>query len=273
MGIGASLGVRGRVEHGFLRVRSCGRLRVWAGLWRLIPQLPEDKSRWRARSETFDFSSENRILLSDAASGGPDRGRQAGSNKPENAPRPPYSAQVTPLFLQSLALWLLVLHSMAAVVACGSSVHLAVGSLRLLRGKTVRPRSLRIHAATTLAAYVCCGIVGALLYPRYRVLVRGLFLDRCAPWAANLFDFKENLATLGLPMAIGALFLAFSFCFAPGQTLPCDSAASSGPKTDTTADSVAPLVLWIFAMLSVGTAACCVTETVSGLLVTAVRGA
>ena len=58
---------------------------------------------------------------------------------------------------------------------------------------------------------------GGLVYPRYRYFVRGLYLDRYAPWASNLFDFKENLATLGLPLAIGAFVLARELAQAPAD--------------------------------------------------------
>ncbi len=45
------------------------------------------------------------------------------------------------------------------------------------------------------------------LSPTYRYHVRALFLDRHHPMVANVFDIKENLATIALPLALalGAL--------------------------------------------------------------------
>ena len=43
--------------------------------------------------------------------------------------------------------------------------------------------------------------LGALLYPTYRYHVRALFLDQHHPMVSNLFDVKENLATIALPLA------------------------------------------------------------------------
>ena len=67
---------------------------------------------------------------------------------------------------------------------------------------------MRIYAATAAIAYGVTFVLGALAYPTYRYVVRGLYLDRHAPWASNLFDIKENFASIGLPLVIGALVLS-----------------------------------------------------------------
>jgi hypothetical protein len=51
-------------------------------------------------------------------------------------------------------------------------------------------------------------LLGALAYPSYRYYVRGLYLDRYAVWASNLFDIKENFAAVGLPLVIAAFLLS-----------------------------------------------------------------
>ena len=51
-------------------------------------------------------------------------------------------------------------------------------------------------------------MLGALAYPTFRYHVRGLYLDRHAVWASNLFEMKENLAVVGLPLAVGALLMS-----------------------------------------------------------------
>ena len=85
------------------------------------------------------------------------------------------------LFLQTWGPLLVVLHTLGAIVLSGSSVHQALLSIQLLRRKQVRFGLLRIYALTTLCAYLATTLAGALLYPRYRVLIRALFLDRHAP--------------------------------------------------------------------------------------------
>ena len=100
---------------------------------------------------------------------------------------------------------------------------------------------------------------GALVYPRYRYFVRGLYLDRYAPWASNLFDFKENLATLGLPLAIGAFVLA-------RELLPTSPAAPRGPQPGLKA------VRLLYGLFALGTSLISVFNIVAGLLCTSVRG-
>ena len=51
-------------------------------------------------------------------------------------------------------------------------------------------------------------ILGMVLYPAYRVEVRGRYLDHVAPWATNTFDIKENLALVALPLCLAAWYLA-----------------------------------------------------------------
>jgi hypothetical protein len=158
---------------------------------------------------------------------------------------------------------LLVLHALCAFVLCGTSVHQAVYSLRLyLRPfSAARLRKCRLFSLIVLLSYLGVVAVGALLYPRYRYFVRGLYLDRYAPWASNLFDFKENLATIGLPFAIAAFFLARALGSSapPAQSDP--SLAAQGRR-----------LLALYALFAVGTALIVAFNCIAGLLVASVRG-
>src|SRR5690242_17375913 len=111
------------------------------------------------------------------------------------------------IFLAAYGRPLLVLHALCAVALCGAAVHQGVIAALLLRGRA-RPRLQRVYGLVALCLYGVTLLFGALLYPRYRYFIRALYLDRHAPWAANLFDLKENLATLGVPLAIGAFLLS-----------------------------------------------------------------
>jgi hypothetical protein len=110
------------------------------------------------------------------------------------------------IIFDSISRWLILTHALAAVVLLGAATHNAVVTVGMLRG-LLRPRLGKIYTAVVAAAYVAVMASGAMAYPSYRYWVRGLYFDRYAPWAANLFDIKENFAALGLPLAIGALLV------------------------------------------------------------------
>lgn len=104
-------------------------------------------------------------------------------------------------FLFGLRKLLLMLHFASAVVLTGSSVHLALRMPALVRGR-VNPRLERLWGRVAAVTYALTYGLGAMLYPTYRYHVRALFLDRHHPMIANLFDIKENLATIALPLAL-----------------------------------------------------------------------
>jgi hypothetical protein len=109
--------------------------------------------------------------------------------------------------LEPYARFLVLLHAAAAIVLVGSSTH----HLLVALGYTSRERRVRlgrIYALVGACAYAVTFGLGALAYPTYRYHVRGLYLDRHAVWASNLFDMKENFAALGLPLVVGALVLS-----------------------------------------------------------------
>lgn len=115
------------------------------------------------------------------------------------------------LFLEALARPLLLLHALIAVGLGGASTHLALVSIRMLRGNLSLGRLARVYAQVIGATYVAAFAAGLLMYPQYRYVVRALYLDRYEPWASNLFDIKENLAAMGLPLALGLFALGRRF--------------------------------------------------------------
>ena len=110
-------------------------------------------------------------------------------------------------FLESSARFLVLLHAAAAIVLVGASTHHVLIALGYARGSS-KVRLGRIYALVGACAYAITFGLGALAYPTYRYQVRGLYLDRHAVWASNLFDMKENFAALGLPLVVGALVLS-----------------------------------------------------------------
>ena len=102
---------------------------------------------------------------------------------------------------------LLLAHTVAAGVLVGSSTHLALQSIALLRGRA-RARLLRIYPPVVFTAWLVVIALGAAMYPTYRVAVRHEYLDIYAVWASILFDIKENLALFVGPLLAGAWLMS-----------------------------------------------------------------
>lgn len=178
---------------------------------------------------------------------------------------PPPSATVPPIFLYGLGRPLLVLHALCALSLCGTSVHQAVYALRLFTRPfaAVRLTKCRLFSRLVLLSYLAVVGLGGLLYPRYRYFVRGLYLDRYAPWASNLFDFKENLATVGLPFAVAAFFLARTLYRQPALL------TTEGDSQD---GRLGRRLVALYAFFAIATAVVVGFNSIAGLLVASVRG-
>ncbi len=101
---------------------------------------------------------------------------------------------------------LLIGHALAAGVLAGALTHLSLSTRQARRGKA-NPRLLRLYPRVALGAWAVVTALGALLYPSYRIRVRAEYFDAALPWASALFDLKENLAALVLPLLVGAWIL------------------------------------------------------------------
>ncbi len=144
---------------------------------------------------------------------------------------------------------LLVLHDAGAVVLLGAATHHAIAMRHYLRGRFERVAAEKTWARVVAASYVVTFALGAIVYPSYRYHVRGLYLDRYAPFYAGLFDVKEVFASLTLvvALAIGAL----SFTFRPREE---------------------PWLVRIYAAMSVLVCAVAWFDAVAGVIVASVRG-
>jgi hypothetical protein len=111
------------------------------------------------------------------------------------------------LVLGSLARPLLVLHALLGFTALGAGAHLAVVLWRARRAPELPPIA-RLYCRLLGGTFAASLGVGLLIYPSYRYTVRGLYLDRYEPWASSLFDIKENLAALALPLALALVVAA-----------------------------------------------------------------
>lgn len=154
------------------------------------------------------------------------------------------------IFLYEARTWLLVLHALSSFVLLGASTHHALLMRHYLRGRFLFKRLAKVYAKVIAVAYVVCFAIGALAYPSYRYHVRGLYLDRYAPWAAELFDMKEMFASLALLVAVGLGLLALTF----------------DPEEE-------PHLAPVYATMSALVCAVVWFNVVAGLIVVSVRGA
>lgn len=110
------------------------------------------------------------------------------------------------VLLEGAARPLLIAHAVLGFTAVGAATHLAVYAVLALRGRALA--GLRRFSWIAPAAVLPQFALGLLLYPVYRVRVRLPDLDRNAPHVAQLFDFKEHLAAVGLALVVAAALLA-----------------------------------------------------------------
>ncbi len=120
---------------------------------------------------------------------------------------PPANEEV---FLYGARRLLMVLHVAGSIVLVGASTHHVLQMRHYWRGKFIGIPLEKRWAKVVAISYIFTFVVGALLYPTYRYHVRGLFLDRYAPFYAGLFDVKEVYASLTLVIALGLGALSFT---------------------------------------------------------------
>jgi hypothetical protein len=153
------------------------------------------------------------------------------------------------VFLYGARRALLLLHAIGSIVLVGAATHHAIEMRHYFAGRYGRHKLEKTWAKVVSVTYVLTFAVGALLYPAYRVHVRGLYLDRHAPAYSGLFDVKEVYASLTLVVAIALGALAHTLRPADSRELTRIYAAMSW---------IVCAVVWL--------------EVVAGVLVVSVRG-
>ena len=150
------------------------------------------------------------------------------------------------MLTESVARWMLVLHTLVGVAAVGAATHLVIWLRRYLRGQSGRRRAVLRFAWIVLALQLGAFIAGNVMYPTYKVQVRSAYLEnapaitaaerakqqelgklaaregadvpeptatiemvRRAAQAARWFDVKEHWVALGLFVS-AALILVLS---------------------------------------------------------------
>jgi hypothetical protein len=152
------------------------------------------------------------------------------------------------LFLEGLARVVVVLHTVAALALVGAATHHAVVAWGYLRG-SFKVRLARVYAATVLVTWLVTFVLGLLAYPTFRYNVRALYMDAHEAWASNLFDVKEHLAALGIPIVAGVFLLSRAI----------------EPRTDRGLARAYTLMTWLVAAIVW-------FDVLSGLVITMVKG-
>lgn len=99
---------------------------------------------------------------------------------------------------------LLILHGLVGVALLGALTHQAA---TLLRQRTVRTGSFidrymgvnqRAFVGAVVVLYAAEVLLGAIIYPTYRIDVRIPFEEMSMGWAVGVFELKEHFAGIGL---------------------------------------------------------------------------
>ena len=101
---------------------------------------------------------------------------------------------------------LLILHGLVGVALLGAITHQTVSVFRRRQARSGsfidRYTGVNTHVFTTavLWLYPVGLIMGAVIYPAYRLNVRIPFEEMSLGWAVGLFELKEHFAAIGLAL-------------------------------------------------------------------------
>lgn len=104
------------------------------------------------------------------------------------------------IFLESAYSFFLLLHLFVTFVLVGSMTHGLFVVIGYLRGKYNRQKLEWLYVRVALWSYVIVYVIGALIYPAYRIYMRQQYFDPQLPWATGLFEVKEHWGAVGLAM-------------------------------------------------------------------------
>jgi hypothetical protein len=97
---------------------------------------------------------------------------------------------------------LLLIHAVSALALVGASTHSGLLGIAHLRGRAAKVQLDRLYSAVVFWLYLVTFMLGAFIYPSFRVDVRAAYLDEALPLGTRLFELKEHLIALG---AVGAI--------------------------------------------------------------------
>ena len=115
------------------------------------------------------------------------------------------------VFLENYYEILLLVHLFATFVLIGSMTHNLLIVVGYVRGKFGRQKLEWLYVRVSLWTYIIVYVIGALIYPAYRIYIRHHYFDPQLPWATGLFEVKEHWGAVGLAMFFVYYFLRKSF--------------------------------------------------------------
>jgi hypothetical protein len=101
---------------------------------------------------------------------------------------------------------LLIIHGLVGVALLGAITHQMVSAFRRrqARNGSFIDRYTGVNQRTFTIAVLCLYpaglIIGAVIYPAYRLNVRIPFEEMSLGWAVGLFELKEHFAGIGLAL-------------------------------------------------------------------------
>ncbi len=104
------------------------------------------------------------------------------------------------VFLERFYEVLLLAHLFATFVLVGCLTHNLLIVLKYIRGKFGRQKLELYYTRVAFWSYVIVYVLGALIYPAYRVYIRADYFDPQLPWATGLFEVKEHWGAVGLAL-------------------------------------------------------------------------
>lgn len=99
---------------------------------------------------------------------------------------------------------LLILHGLVGVALLGAITHQAVAVLGTSRGQSpgfitrYARVSSRAFCGAVTALFIASVVLGAVIYPSYRLDVRVPLEEMQLSWAVGLFELKEHFGGIGL---------------------------------------------------------------------------
>jgi hypothetical protein len=115
------------------------------------------------------------------------------------------------VFLEKYYIFLLLLHLIITLVLIGAMSHNLLIVIGYLRGKFNKRKLEWLYVKVSLWAYAIVYVVGAVIYPAFRVYIRGECFDKQIPWATGLFEVKEHWGAMGLAFFFAYYFLRKNF--------------------------------------------------------------
>jgi hypothetical protein len=115
------------------------------------------------------------------------------------------------VFLENFYELLLLVHLFATFILIGSMSHNLLYVAKYAQGKFGRQKQEFRYLKWAFWSYIFVYVIGAIIYPAFRVHIRGATFDPLLPWATGLFEVKEHWGAIGLAIFVVYYFLRKNF--------------------------------------------------------------